>query len=159
MRKRGRSYYRFYGVLSIVLFLHLFISNQNKRVHTDFKHICQSESESHSVVSDSLRPHGLYSPWDSPSQNTGVVAVPFSRDLSNPGIKPRSPVLQADFFNQLSHKGSPGILQWVVYLQGSFLTQDWNSDLLHCRCVLYQLRYQGSYLSAPGQRYYQCNYY
>ena len=24
------------------------------------------------VVSDSLRPHGLYSPWDSPGQNTGV---------------------------------------------------------------------------------------
>ena len=53
VRKRGRSYCRFYGVLSIVLFLHLFISNQNKRVHTDFKHICQSESENHSVVSDS----------------------------------------------------------------------------------------------------------
>ena len=32
----------------------------------------QSESESHSVVSDSLRPHVLYSPWISPGQNTGV---------------------------------------------------------------------------------------
>ena len=30
------------------------------------------ESESHSVVSDSLQPHGLYSPWNSPGQNTGV---------------------------------------------------------------------------------------
>ena len=30
------------------------------------------ESESCSVVSDSLRPHGLYSPWNSPCQNTGV---------------------------------------------------------------------------------------
>ena len=29
-------------------------------------------SESHSVVSDSLRPHGVYSPWNSPSQNSGV---------------------------------------------------------------------------------------
>ena len=29
-----------------------------------------SESESHSVVSNSLRPHGLYSPWNSPRQNT-----------------------------------------------------------------------------------------
>ena len=29
-------------------------------------------SESHSVVSDSLRPHGLYTPWNSPGQNTGV---------------------------------------------------------------------------------------
>ena len=26
----------------------------------------KSESESHSVVSDSLQPHGLYSPWNSP---------------------------------------------------------------------------------------------
>ena len=30
------------------------------------------KSESHSVVSDSLRPHGLYSPWNSPGQHTGV---------------------------------------------------------------------------------------
>ena len=27
-------------------------------------------SESHSVMSDSFRPRGLYSPWNSPSQNT-----------------------------------------------------------------------------------------
>ena len=32
----------------------------------------ESESESHSVVSDSLRPHGLYDPWNSPGQKTGV---------------------------------------------------------------------------------------
>ena len=30
-----------------------------------------SKSESRSVVSDSLRPHVLYSPWNSPGQNTG----------------------------------------------------------------------------------------
>ena len=30
------------------------------------------ESESHSVVSDSLQPHGLSNPWNSPGQNTGV---------------------------------------------------------------------------------------
>ena len=29
-------------------------------------------SESGSVTSDSLQPHGLYSPWNSPGQNTGV---------------------------------------------------------------------------------------
>ena len=42
-------------------------------------------SESPSVVSDSLRPHELYSPWNnSPGQNTGVgwVAFPFSRGYS-----------------------------------------------------------------------------
>ena len=29
-------------------------------------------SESHSVMSNSLQPHGLYSPWNSPGQNAGV---------------------------------------------------------------------------------------
>ena len=33
------------------------------------------ESESHSVVLDSLRLHGLYSPWNSPGQNTGVGSL------------------------------------------------------------------------------------
>ena len=33
------------------------------------------ESESPSVVSDSLRPHGLYSPWNSPGQNTRVGSL------------------------------------------------------------------------------------
>ena len=35
----------------------------------------ESESESCSVVSDSLQPHGLYSPWNSPGQNTGVGSL------------------------------------------------------------------------------------
>ena len=32
-------------------------------------------SECHSVISDSLRPHGLYSPWNSSGQNTGVGSL------------------------------------------------------------------------------------
>ena len=32
-------------------------------------------SESHSVVSDSLSPRGLYSPWNFPGQNTGVGSL------------------------------------------------------------------------------------
>ena len=40
----------------------------------------KSESESHSVMSNSLQPHGLYHPWNSSGQNTGVgVAFPFSK--------------------------------------------------------------------------------
>ena len=38
-----------------------------------------------------LQPCGLYSPWNSPGQNTGVVAFSSPGDLPNPGIKPRSP--------------------------------------------------------------------
>ena len=33
---------------------------------------------------DSLRPHGLYSPWNSPGQDIGVVAFLFSRGSSQP---------------------------------------------------------------------------
>ena len=44
-----------------------------------------SESESRSVMSNSLRPHGLYSPWNSRGQNAGVGdPFPFSRGSSQP---------------------------------------------------------------------------
>ena len=33
------------------------------------------ESESGSVVSNFLQPHGLYSPWNSPGQNTGAGSL------------------------------------------------------------------------------------
>ena len=51
----------------------------------------QIESESRSVMSDSLQPHGLYSPWDSPAQNTGVGSLSllqgiFQTQGSNPGL-------------------------------------------------------------------------
>ena len=51
-------------------------------------------------MSDSLRCHGLYSPWNSPGQNPGGGSQPFPFPgvLSNPGIEPRSPTLQADYF-------------------------------------------------------------
>ena len=72
-------------------------------------------SESLSVVSDSLRPQGLHSPWNSPGRNTGVGCLShlqgiFPNQGSNPGPLP----LQADFY-QLSHQGSPRILGWVSY--------------------------------------------
>ena len=56
-----------------------------------------SESESHSVMSDSLGPHGLYSPWNSPGKNTGVGSLPLLQgNLPIPGVKPGSPALQVD---------------------------------------------------------------
>ena len=47
-------------------------------------HNSERESERRSVVSNSLQPHRLYGPWDSPGQNTGGVAVPFSKGSSQP---------------------------------------------------------------------------
>ena len=50
-----------------------------------------TESESCLVVSSCLRPHGLYSPWNSPGQNTGVGSLSllqgfFPTQGSNPGL-------------------------------------------------------------------------
>ena len=49
------------------------------------------KSESRSVVSDSLRPHELYSPWTSPGQNTEVGTLSLLQGIlptqgSNPGL-------------------------------------------------------------------------
>ena len=73
------------------------------------------ESESCSVVSDSLWPYGLYSPWTSPGQNNGVGSLSllhrvFPTQGSNPGLLHCRRILY-----QLSHKGSPRILKWVAY--------------------------------------------
>ena len=50
-----------------------------------------SESESHSVLSDFLRPHGLYSPWNFLGQNTGVGSLSLLHGIFptqgwNPGL-------------------------------------------------------------------------
>ena len=57
----------------------------------------EAQNESLSVLSDSLWPHELYSPWSSPGQNTGLGNFfPFPADLPNPGIELGSPALQVD---------------------------------------------------------------
>ena len=83
-------------------------------------------SQSTSVVSDSLRPYRLYSPWHSPGQNTGLGSLSllhgiFSTQESNPGL----PHCRQIFY-QLSRKGSPRILEWVAYPFSSGSSQSRN---------------------------------
>ena len=78
--------------------------------------IYESESESHSDMPDSLWPRGLQSPWNSPSQATGVGSFSLLQGIfptqgSNPG---RSLHCRRILY-QLSYKGSPRILEWVAY--------------------------------------------
>ena len=55
------------------------------------------KSESRSVVSDSLQPHGLYSLWNPLGQNTAVSSLSLLQgNLPNPGIKLGFPALQVD---------------------------------------------------------------
>ena len=69
-----------------------------------------------SVVSDSLWPHGLYSPWNSLGQNTEVGSLSHLQGIfPTQGLNPGFLHCRLIFFYQLSHKGSPGILEWVTY--------------------------------------------
>ena len=72
--------------------------------------------ESHSVTSDSLQPHALCSPWNSPGQNTKVGSLSLLQGIfptqgSNPGLLPHC----RQILYQLSDKGSPRILEWVAH--------------------------------------------
>ena len=87
----------------------------------------QRKTESFSVVSDSLQTHGLHNPWNSPGQNTGVGSRSLLKGIfptqgSNLGL----PHCRWIFY-QLSHKGSPRILEWVAYpfSRGSSWSRNW----------------------------------
>ena len=104
------------------------------------KHCSESESESRLVLSNSLQPHGLYSSWNSPGQNTGVGSLSllqgvFPTQGLNWGLLHCRRILY-----QLSQGkpkntgvGSLSLLQWIFPIQES------NRGLLHCRWMLYQL--------------------
>ena len=75
----------------------------------------ERESESCLVMSDSLQPHGLYGPWNSPGQITGVGSLSLLQGIfptqgSNSGLLHCRLILY-----QPSHKESPRILEWVAY--------------------------------------------
>ena len=79
------------------------------------KNIKPSETESRSVVSNSLRPPGLYSPWNSPGQNTGVGSLSLLQGIFPPqGSNPGLPHYRWMLY-QLTYEGSPRILEWVTY--------------------------------------------
>ena len=70
-------------------------------------------------MSNSLQSRGLYSPWHSLGQNTGVGSLSLLQGIfptqgSNPDLPNWRQILY-----QLNHKGSPRILEWVAYLFSS----------------------------------------
>ena len=71
---------------------------------------------SHSVVSDSLRPHGLY-----------LLQEIFPTQRSNPGLLHCKWILY-----KLNHKGSPRILEWVAYSFSSWSSWPRNQTGISC---------------------------
>ena len=85
------------------------------------------ESENHSIMSNSLPPHGLYSSWNSPGQNTGVSSLFLLQGIfPTQGLNPGLPHCRQILY-QLSHKGSPRLLEWVNYpfSSGSSQPRNW----------------------------------
>ena len=73
-------------------------------------------------MSDPLRPQGLYSPWNSPGQNTGVGSHSLLQGIiptqgSNPGLPHCKWILY-----QLSQQGSPPLSWSSHYINGLFNT-------------------------------------
>ena len=83
-------------------------------------------------MSNSLWVHGLYSPWNSPGQNTGVGSLSllqgiFPTQALNPGLPHCRRILY-----QLSQQGSPRILEWVAYPFSSGSSQPRNQTSVFC---------------------------
>ena len=108
------------------------------------------KSESCSVKScwlDSLQPHGLYNPWNSPGQNTGVGNCSLLQGIfPTQGLNPAmSPALLVDSLPaEPSGKPKNTGVDSLSLLQRVFPTQELNQGFLHCRQIHYQLSYQGS---------------
>ena len=96
-------------------------------------------------MSNSLQSHRLYSPWNSPGQNTGVDSLSllpgiFPTQGLNPGLPHCWQILY-----QLSHKGSPRILEWVAYPAPADLPDPAiKPGSTALQAILYQLSYEGS---------------
>ena len=91
-----------------------------------------SESESRSVMSDSLQPHKLYSPWYSLGQNTRMGSLSLFQGIfptqgSDAGLPHCRQILY-----QLSHKGNPRILAWVAYPFSSVSSHPRNPTRVSC---------------------------
>ena len=85
-----------------------------------------NESEGCSVMSNFLQPHGLPSSRKSPCQNTGVGGHSLLQWIfPTQGLNPGLPHCKLILY-QLSHQGSPRILEWGAYpfSRGSFQSRN-----------------------------------
>ena len=89
--------------------------------------------------------HGIFSPWNSPSQNTIMGTFPFSRGYSQPRDRTQVSRIAGGFFTT-EPPGKPKNIGAgsLSLLQQIFPTEELNRGLLHYRQVLYQLTNQGS---------------
>ena len=85
-----------------------------KNIYLSFSYI-EFLHETRSIVSNSLWPQGLYSPWNSLGQNTGAGSYSLLQGISpTQGSNPGLPHCRQTLYTSWA-KWSPRILEWVVY--------------------------------------------
>jgi len=88
--------------------------------------------------------HGLYRPWISPGQNTGVGNCSLLQGIfPTQGLNPGLPHCKWILY-QLSYKGSPRILEWVAYPSSN--RSSWPSNRTRVCCIA------GGFSSRPRNR-------
>ena len=130
-------------------------------VITTFSSVFSSVQFSRSVVSDSLRPHGLYSPCNSPGQDTGVGSLSLLQGIfPTQGSEPRSPTLQADSLPAEPQRkpkntgvGSLSLLQRIFPTQESCVYV--NSKLLISPTSIFRLGALQGATGTSGSLHYQ----
>ena len=77
--------------------------------------------------------HGLYCPWNSLGQNIGEGSLSLLQGIfPTQGLNPDLPHYRQILY-QLSHKGSPRILEWVTY--PFFSRSSWPRDWTRVSCI------------------------
>ena len=111
--------------LVLVFLLSLTNPSDSRLIYLHILCVCVSRS----VVSDSLRPHGLYSAGSSGHwilQATGGVAFPFSRSSLWPRDQNGVSCIASRFFTIWATREAPIILEWVAipFSRGSSQSRD-----------------------------------
>ena len=90
------------------------------------------ERKSLSCVWLFVTPWTMYSPWNSPGQNTRVGSLSLLQGIfSTQGLNPGLPHCKQILY-QLSHEGSPRILEWVAYPFSSGSSRPRNPTRVSC---------------------------
>ena len=92
--------------------------------------MCKTESESCSVLSDSLRPHGLHSLWNSPGQTTGMSSyslllwIFLTQELNRGLLHCRQIVYQLSYHNYSHVCTKEGLHWWLSDKESSCNAED-----------------------------------
>ena len=94
------------------------------------------------VVSNSLRPNGLYSPWNSPGQNTAVGSLSLLQGIfPTQGLNPGLPHCRQILY-QLSHKESINLKKFFkeIMLDLQYLNMGVSTSILNELCGFFILK-------------------